>query len=119
MRKLGEPAVAALLLCASACAFLQPKTNVLCADVSLCLRRQLVRPVTIVPNVPGIPGPPSPQPQPAQSEAKLVLTISSFTSNIISLWSLSYPMITIKVMREPDNKRPFLDQMRALVTGWV
>ncbi|XP_068429070.1 cyclic AMP-dependent transcription factor ATF-2 isoform X2 [Clinocottus analis] len=33
----------------------------------------LVRPVTIVPNVPGIPGPPSPQPQPAQSEAKLKL----------------------------------------------
>nr|XP_057938344.1 cyclic AMP-dependent transcription factor ATF-2 isoform X1 [Doryrhamphus excisus]XP_057938346.1 cyclic AMP-dependent transcription factor ATF-2 isoform X1 [Doryrhamphus excisus]XP_057938347.1 cyclic AMP-dependent transcription factor ATF-2 isoform X1 [Doryrhamphus excisus] len=31
----------------------------------------LVRPVTVVPNVPGIPGPPSPQPQPAQSEAKL------------------------------------------------
>ncbi|KAI4805563.1 hypothetical protein KUCAC02_010167 [Chaenocephalus aceratus] len=34
----------------------------------------LVRPVTIVPNVPGIPGPPSPQPQPVQSEAKLVTT---------------------------------------------
>ncbi|CAJ1079414.1 cyclic AMP-dependent transcription factor ATF-2 [Xyrichtys novacula] len=41
----------------------------------------LVRPVTVVPNVPGIPGPPSPQPQtqpqppsqPAQSEAKLKL----------------------------------------------
>ncbi|KAI9530194.1 Alcohol O-acetyltransferase [Dissostichus eleginoides] len=33
----------------------------------------LVRPVTIVPNVPGIPGPPSPQPQPVQSEAKLKL----------------------------------------------
>ncbi|TDH06870.1 hypothetical protein EPR50_G00118010 [Perca flavescens] len=33
----------------------------------------LVRPVTVVPNVPGIPGPPSPQPQPAQSEAKLNL----------------------------------------------
>uniref|UniRef100_A0A3Q0QQZ5 Cyclic AMP-dependent transcription factor ATF-2 n=1 Tax=Amphilophus citrinellus TaxID=61819 RepID=A0A3Q0QQZ5_AMPCI len=32
----------------------------------------LVRPVTVVPNVPGIPGPPSPQPQPAQSEAKLL-----------------------------------------------
>ncbi|XP_029386848.1 cyclic AMP-dependent transcription factor ATF-2 isoform X1 [Echeneis naucrates] len=32
----------------------------------------LVRPVTVVPNVPGIPGPPSPQPQ-AQSEAKLKL----------------------------------------------
>ncbi|XP_061647982.1 cyclic AMP-dependent transcription factor ATF-2 isoform X2 [Phyllopteryx taeniolatus] len=31
----------------------------------------LVRPLTIVPNVPGIPGPPSPQPQPAQSEEKL------------------------------------------------
>ncbi|XP_029980494.1 cyclic AMP-dependent transcription factor ATF-2 isoform X1 [Sphaeramia orbicularis] len=31
----------------------------------------LVRPVTVVPNVPGIPGPPSPQP--AQSEAKLKL----------------------------------------------
>ncbi|XP_037096355.1 cyclic AMP-dependent transcription factor ATF-2 [Syngnathus acus] len=31
----------------------------------------LVRPITVVPNVPGIPGPPSPQPQPAQSEAKL------------------------------------------------
>uniref|UniRef100_A0A3B4FM51 Cyclic AMP-dependent transcription factor ATF-2 n=2 Tax=Haplochromini TaxID=319058 RepID=A0A3B4FM51_9CICH len=37
----------------------------------------LVRPVTVVPNVPGIPGPPSPQPQPAQSEAKLVFIISS------------------------------------------
>uniref|UniRef100_A0A3B5ARS7 Cyclic AMP-dependent transcription factor ATF-2 n=1 Tax=Stegastes partitus TaxID=144197 RepID=A0A3B5ARS7_9TELE len=34
---------------------------------------KLVRPVTVVPNVPGIPGPPSPQPQPAQSEAKLKL----------------------------------------------
>ncbi|KAM6955540.1 cyclic AMP-dependent transcription factor ATF-2 [Lycodopsis pacificus] len=34
----------------------------------------LVRPVTIVPNVPGIPGPPSPQP--AQSEAKLKLKIT-------------------------------------------
>nr|XP_020490155.1 cyclic AMP-dependent transcription factor ATF-2 isoform X1 [Labrus bergylta]XP_029133300.1 cyclic AMP-dependent transcription factor ATF-2 isoform X1 [Labrus bergylta] len=38
----------------------------------------LVRPVTVVPNVPGIPGPPSPQPQPqppqpAQTEAKLNL----------------------------------------------
>ncbi|XP_026151182.1 cyclic AMP-dependent transcription factor ATF-2 isoform X6 [Mastacembelus armatus] len=33
----------------------------------------LVRPVTVVPNVPGIPGPPSPQPQPAQSEVKLKL----------------------------------------------
>ncbi|XP_044073122.1 cyclic AMP-dependent transcription factor ATF-2 isoform X2 [Siniperca chuatsi] len=33
----------------------------------------LVRPVTVVPNVPGIPGPPSPQPQPVQSEAKLKL----------------------------------------------
>ncbi|KAF1382566.1 hypothetical protein PFLUV_G00145130 [Perca fluviatilis] len=33
----------------------------------------LVRPVTVVPNVPGIPGPPSPQPQPAQSEATLNL----------------------------------------------
>ncbi|XP_059198906.1 cyclic AMP-dependent transcription factor ATF-2 [Centropristis striata] len=33
----------------------------------------LVRPVTVVPNVPGIPGPPSPQPQTAQSEAKLKL----------------------------------------------
>ncbi|XP_061548659.1 cyclic AMP-dependent transcription factor ATF-2 isoform X1 [Phycodurus eques] len=32
---------------------------------------KLVRPLTIVPNVPGIPGPPSPQPQPAQSEEKL------------------------------------------------
>nr|XP_061799460.1 cyclic AMP-dependent transcription factor ATF-2-like isoform X1 [Nerophis lumbriciformis] len=31
----------------------------------------LVRPVTVVPNVPGIPGPPSPQPEPAQSEVKL------------------------------------------------
>uniref|UniRef100_A0A665WZI8 Uncharacterized protein n=1 Tax=Echeneis naucrates TaxID=173247 RepID=A0A665WZI8_ECHNA len=37
----------------------------------------LVRPVTVVPNVPGIPGPPSPQPQ-AQSEAKLVFIISIF-----------------------------------------
>lgn len=35
----------------------------------------LVRPVTVVPAVPGIPGPPSPQPQPQplQSEAKLKL----------------------------------------------
>ncbi|KAM9851407.1 cyclic AMP-dependent transcription factor ATF-2 [Aulostomus maculatus] len=33
----------------------------------------LVRPVTVVPNVPGIPGPPSPQPQPAQSDTKLKL----------------------------------------------
>ncbi|KAM3607422.1 uncharacterized protein V6R79_007607 [Siganus canaliculatus] len=37
----------------------------------------LVRPVTVVPNVPGIPGPPSPQPQPqpqpVQSETKLKL----------------------------------------------
>ncbi|XP_056886729.1 cyclic AMP-dependent transcription factor ATF-2 isoform X2 [Takifugu flavidus] len=33
----------------------------------------LVRPVTVVPNVPGIPGPPSPQPQPVQSESKLKL----------------------------------------------
>ncbi|KAM8856255.1 cyclic AMP-dependent transcription factor ATF-2 isoform 1-T2 [Spinachia spinachia] len=33
----------------------------------------LVRPVTIVPNVPGIPGPPSPRPKPAQSEATLKL----------------------------------------------
>uniref|UniRef100_UPI0037E8760C cyclic AMP-dependent transcription factor ATF-2 n=1 Tax=Semicossyphus pulcher TaxID=241346 RepID=UPI0037E8760C len=39
----------------------------------------LVRPVTVVPNVPGIPGPPSPQPQPqppsqpVQSDAKLKL----------------------------------------------
>uniref|UniRef100_A0A1A8NHH5 Activating transcription factor 2 n=1 Tax=Nothobranchius pienaari TaxID=704102 RepID=A0A1A8NHH5_9TELE len=33
----------------------------------------LVRPVTVVPTVPGIPGPPSPQPQPVQSEAKLKL----------------------------------------------
>ncbi|XP_054887845.1 cyclic AMP-dependent transcription factor ATF-2 [Poeciliopsis prolifica] len=33
----------------------------------------LVRPVTVVPAVPGIPGPPSPQPQPIQSEAKLKL----------------------------------------------
>ncbi|XP_068185068.1 cyclic AMP-dependent transcription factor ATF-2 [Antennarius striatus] len=33
----------------------------------------LVRPVTVVPNVPGIPGPPSPQPQPVQSQAKLKL----------------------------------------------
>uniref|UniRef100_A0A3Q3MMN1 Cyclic AMP-dependent transcription factor ATF-2 n=1 Tax=Labrus bergylta TaxID=56723 RepID=A0A3Q3MMN1_9LABR len=54
----------------------------------------LVRPVTVVPNVPGIPGPPSPQPQPqppqpAQTEAKLVLIISSFTSNIISMLNIS------------------------------
>ncbi len=67
-------------------AFLLPKTNFLCADLSVCLCRQLVRPVTVVPNVPGIPGPPSPQPQPAQSEAKLVLIISSFTSNVISMF---------------------------------
>ncbi|XP_017278206.1 cyclic AMP-dependent transcription factor ATF-2 [Kryptolebias marmoratus] len=33
----------------------------------------LVRPVTVVPTVPGIPGPPSPQPQPIQTEAKLKL----------------------------------------------
>ncbi|XP_015231743.1 PREDICTED: cyclic AMP-dependent transcription factor ATF-2 isoform X1 [Cyprinodon variegatus] len=33
----------------------------------------LVRPVTVVPAVPGIPGPASPQPQPVQSEAKLTL----------------------------------------------
>ncbi|KAK5609567.1 Alcohol O-acetyltransferase [Crenichthys baileyi] len=31
----------------------------------------LVRPVTVVPAIPGIPGPASPQPQPIQSEAKL------------------------------------------------
>ncbi|XP_044073125.1 cyclic AMP-dependent transcription factor ATF-2 isoform X4 [Siniperca chuatsi] len=43
--------------------------------VHMLSRRQaeLVRPVTVVPNVPGIPGPPSPQPQPVQSEAKLKL----------------------------------------------
>uniref|UniRef100_A0A3P8P913 Cyclic AMP-dependent transcription factor ATF-2 n=1 Tax=Astatotilapia calliptera TaxID=8154 RepID=A0A3P8P913_ASTCA len=35
----------------------------------------LVRPVTVVPNVPGIPGPPSPQPQPAQSEANIVVVV--------------------------------------------
>uniref|UniRef100_A0A3Q3AXD7 Cyclic AMP-dependent transcription factor ATF-2 n=1 Tax=Kryptolebias marmoratus TaxID=37003 RepID=A0A3Q3AXD7_KRYMA len=34
---------------------------------------KLVRPVTVVPTVPGIPGPPSPQPQPIQTEAKLKL----------------------------------------------
>ncbi|MEQ2177717.1 hypothetical protein GOODEAATRI_006466 [Goodea atripinnis] len=33
----------------------------------------LVRPVTVVPAIPGIPGPASPQPQPVQSEAKLKL----------------------------------------------
>ncbi|XP_056283015.1 cyclic AMP-dependent transcription factor ATF-2 isoform X2 [Pseudoliparis swirei] len=40
----------------------------------------LVRPVTIVPNVPGIPGPPSPQPQPAQSEAKLLPQVTKGTT---------------------------------------
>lgn len=67
--------------------FLLPKTNFLCADVSLYLNLQLVRPVTVVPNVPGIPGPPSPQPQsqPVQSEAKLVLIISSFMSHVMSI----------------------------------
>lgn len=75
-------------------AFLLPKTNFIYADLSLCLCRQLVRPVTVVPNVPGIPGPPSPQPQPqpVQSEAKLVLIISSFTSNVISMLCLLSPI---------------------------
>lgn len=67
------------------------KTNFLCADLSLCLCRQLVRPVTVVPNVPGIPGPPSPQPQPVQSEAKLVLIISSFIFVVISMLSVLFP----------------------------
>lgn len=92
MRKLREP------VCVCACVegerrlpFYCLKTNFLCADLSLCLCRQLVRPVTVVPNVPGIPGPPSPQPQPVQSEAKLVLIISSFIFVVISMLSVLFP----------------------------
>lgn len=89
-------------------AFLLPKTNFLCADLCLCVCCQLVRPVTVVPNVPGIPGPPSPQPQPAQSEAKLVFIISSLiyikccfhTEAVIPHLR---EVITAKVMRESNE----------------
>lgn len=89
-------------------AFLLPKTNFLCADLCLCLCCQLVRPVTVVPNVPGIPGPPSPQPQPAQSEAKLVFIISSFIYikyhfYVESVISHPRDKITTKVMTESDS----------------
>lgn len=112
-------------------AILLPKTNFLCADLCLCLCCQLVRPVTVVPNVPGIPGPPSPQPQaqpqpqPAQSEAKLVFVISSFTSNVISMLRLVIShlkeIITSKVMRELDDKEtvPTSDLVRELEKAWV
>lgn len=85
MRLRYEETLPAVVLCVCLClscrrvlpAFLLPKTNFPCADLSVS---QLVRPVAVVPNVPGIPGPPSPQqqPQPVQSEAKLVLIISFF-----------------------------------------
>lgn len=44
-----------------------------CIDVfcGVCVCFQLVRPVTVVPSVPGIPGPSSPRP--VQSEAKMVI----------------------------------------------
>lgn len=101
MRKLWEPAVCVWCVYVCLCcvggalpAFLLPKTNFIYADLSLCLCRQLVRPVTVVPNVPGIPGPPSPQPQPqpVQSEAKLVLIVSSSTSNVIFMLCLLFPI---------------------------
>uniref|UniRef100_A0A3Q3J4J8 Uncharacterized protein n=1 Tax=Monopterus albus TaxID=43700 RepID=A0A3Q3J4J8_MONAL len=83
----------------------------------------LVRPVTVVPNVPGIPGPPSPQPQPqpqpVQSEAKLVFVISTFTSNASPVPPAQNPPSTGGRRRrttseDPDEKRrKFLERNRA------
>ncbi|TMS06971.1 Cyclic AMP-dependent transcription factor ATF-2 [Larimichthys crocea] len=81
----------------------------------------LVRPVTVVPNVPGIPGPPSPQPQPVQSEAKLKLkaTLSQQLPQASPVPPAQNPPSTGGRRRrttseDPDEKRrKFLERNRA------
>uniref|UniRef100_A0A3Q2EDJ9 Cyclic AMP-dependent transcription factor ATF-2 n=1 Tax=Cyprinodon variegatus TaxID=28743 RepID=A0A3Q2EDJ9_CYPVA len=80
----------------------------------------LVRPVTVVPAVPGIPGPASPQPQPVQSEAKLTLkaTLSQQLPQVTN--GDGAPQLPTRGRRrrttseDPDEKRrKFLERNRA------
>uniref|UniRef100_A0A3P8U3K2 Cyclic AMP-dependent transcription factor ATF-2 n=1 Tax=Amphiprion percula TaxID=161767 RepID=A0A3P8U3K2_AMPPE len=64
----------------------------------------LVRPVTVVPNVPGIPGPPSPQPQPAQSEAKLITNV--VVGYIILIVSIVVVVVVLQASPAPPAPNP-------------
>uniref|UniRef100_A0AAY4EU80 Cyclic AMP-dependent transcription factor ATF-2 n=1 Tax=Denticeps clupeoides TaxID=299321 RepID=A0AAY4EU80_9TELE len=76
----------------------------------------LVRPVTVVPNVPGIPGPSSPQP--VQSDAKMVISLSIYFTASPAPPAQHTPSTGGRRRRatseDPDEKRrKFLERNRA------